>query len=139
MNSTATATAANKGSEQPKKSGPTSRRAESLARRIEEGAAGLAAFAESLSETEWSKVVAESNGRGRSVGVIVHHVASVYPIEIQLAQPYRRSSSGRERRSAMCAAIGRRSNHRIGRGPRSERSTELRFIGRLRAGRPWRR
>jgi hypothetical protein len=25
-------------------------------------------------------------GDGRKVGVVVHHVASVYPIEIQLAQ-----------------------------------------------------
>ena len=30
-----------------------SRRAESLATRIEEGAAGLAAFAEGLSDSEW--------------------------------------------------------------------------------------
>jgi hypothetical protein len=33
--------------------GPASRRAELLADRIEEGAAGLAAFAEGLSEAEW--------------------------------------------------------------------------------------
>ncbi len=60
------------------------RRAESLADRIEEGAAGLAAFAEGLSEAEWRTPV---SGRDRrSVGVIVHHVASVYPIEIDLAR-----------------------------------------------------
>jgi hypothetical protein len=63
-----------------------SRRAEQLASRIEEGAAGLAAFAESLSDAEWTKIVPESEGRGRTVGVIVHHVASVYPIEVHLAQ-----------------------------------------------------
>ena len=60
------------------------RRAESLADRIEEGAAGLAAFAEGLSETEWRTPL---SGRDRrSLGVIVHHVASVYPIEINLAR-----------------------------------------------------
>jgi DinB superfamily len=61
-----------------------SRRAESLADRIEEGAAGLAAFAEGLSEAEWLAPVSSSDRR--SVGVIVHHVASVYPIEIDLAR-----------------------------------------------------
>jgi len=62
------------------------RRAELLAARIEEGAAGLAAFAEGLSETEWRTPVPGSGRDGRSVGVIVHHVASVYPIEIDLAR-----------------------------------------------------
>lgn len=61
-------------------------RAESLADRIEEGAAALAAFAEGLSEAEWRARVSESGKDGRSVGVIVHHVASVYPIEIDLAR-----------------------------------------------------
>jgi len=61
-------------------------RAESLADRIEEGAAGLAAFAEGLSEKEWRTPVSESGRDGRSVGVIVHHVASVYPIETDLAR-----------------------------------------------------
>lgn len=63
-----------------------SRRSESLADRIEEGAALLAAFAEGLSEAEWSTPVLEGGRAGRSVGVIVHHVASVYPIEIELAR-----------------------------------------------------
>jgi hypothetical protein len=63
-----------------------SRRAESLANRIEEGAAGLAAFAEGLSEADWRATVKESEGRGRSVGVTVHHVASMYPIEIDVAR-----------------------------------------------------
>src|SRR6266851_3459439 len=61
------------------------RRAESLAGRIEEGAAGLAAFAEGLSEAEWRTPMSSGRDR-RSVGVIVHHVASVYPIEIDLAR-----------------------------------------------------
>jgi hypothetical protein len=66
--------------------GPAGHRAESLAARIEEGAAGLAAFAEGLSEAEWRAPVRESGKDGRSVGVIVHHVASLYPIEIDLAR-----------------------------------------------------
>ena len=62
----------------------TRRRAELLADRIEEGAAGLAAFAERLSETEWRAPISSSDRR--SVGVIVHHVASMYPIEIDVAR-----------------------------------------------------
>ena len=61
-------------------------RAESLAERIEEGAAGLAAFAEGLSETEWRTPVLGNGKDNRSCGVIVHHVASVYPIEVDLAR-----------------------------------------------------
>jgi len=55
-----------------------------LADRIEEGAAGLAAFAEGLSEAEWLEPVSGTDRR--SVGVIVHHVASMYPIEIDVAR-----------------------------------------------------
>ena len=61
-----------------------SHRSELLADRIEEGAAGLAAFAEGLSEEEWRKPVSATDRR--PIGVIVHHVASVYPIEIDLAR-----------------------------------------------------
>ena len=61
-----------------------SRRAESLAARIEEGAAGLMAFAEGLSDVEWHTSVSATDRR--SVGVVVHHVASMYPIEIDLAR-----------------------------------------------------
>lgn len=61
-----------------------SHRAELLARRIEEGAAGLAAFAEQLSEEQWRTPV--SSRDRRFVGVVVHHVAAVFPVEIQLAQ-----------------------------------------------------
>jgi hypothetical protein len=57
-------------------------RAEALASRIEKGADELATFAEGLSDSEWRTSVRD----GRPVGVCVHHVASVYPIEIQLAQ-----------------------------------------------------
>jgi DinB superfamily len=62
----------------------TGRRAELLADRIEEGATGLAAFAQGLSESEW-RIPMSSTDR-RPVGVIVHHVASMYPIEIDVAR-----------------------------------------------------
>ena len=58
-------------------------RAHVLADRIEQGAAALAAYAETLSEQQWRLKVQPD---GRTVGVIVHHVASVYPIEVELAQ-----------------------------------------------------
>jgi hypothetical protein len=61
-----------------------SRRAELLAERIEEGAASLAAFAGTLSDAEWHMPVSPSDPR--SIGVIVHHVASVYPIEVEVAR-----------------------------------------------------
>ena len=60
------------------------RRGQLLGDRIEEGAAGLAAFAEGLSEAEWRMPVSASDRR--SVGVIVHHVASMYPIEVDVAR-----------------------------------------------------
>ncbi len=63
-----------------------SRRAASLADRIEEGAARLATFAEGLSEAAWRTPMSGNGKDRRSVGVIVHHVASVYPIEIDLAR-----------------------------------------------------
>jgi DinB family protein len=64
--------------------GSVGRRAELLADRIEEGAAGLAAFAGGLSEAEWRTLVSGTDHR--PVGVIVHHVASMYPIEIEVAR-----------------------------------------------------
>jgi hypothetical protein len=60
-----------------------SARAQVLAQRLEQGAFALAAFAGALTETEWKTRLP---GDGRKVGVVVHHVASVYPLEIQLAQ-----------------------------------------------------
>ena len=60
------------------------RRAELLADRIEEGAAVLAAFAEGLSGEEWRPKMSATDRR--SVGIIVHHVASMYPIEIDVAR-----------------------------------------------------
>jgi hypothetical protein len=61
-----------------------SRRAEMLAARIEEGAAGLAAFVEGLSDAEWGTPVSATDRR--TVGQIVNHVALVYPIEVDLAR-----------------------------------------------------
>ena len=60
-----------------------STRAEALARRIEQGAATLAAYAGGLTDAEWTAAIPPD---GRSAGVIVHHVASIYPIEVQLAR-----------------------------------------------------
>lgn len=60
-----------------------SRRSEALAGRLEAGAMALAAFAVTLSDTEWQKPLPND---GRKVGLVVHHVASMYPVEIQLAQ-----------------------------------------------------
>ena len=70
--------------EAPQEAPKTSRRAALLADRIEQGAAGLAAFAEGISEAEWHVPVSGTDSR--SVGVIVHHVASMYPIEIDVAK-----------------------------------------------------
>ncbi len=58
------------------------KRSEALAARLEAGATALAAFAATLSETEWQTRLPHD---GRKVGVVVHHVASVYPIELHLA------------------------------------------------------
>ena len=60
-----------------------SKRSYELARRLELGALALEAFASSLTEFEWQSRVP---GDGRKIGVVVHHVASMYPLEIQLAQ-----------------------------------------------------
>jgi hypothetical protein len=61
----------------------SSQRANALADRLEKGARALAEFASSLTDAEWQTAVPKD---GRKVGVLVHHVASVYPLEIQLAQ-----------------------------------------------------
>ena len=70
---------------------PLSRRADSLANRIEEGAEILVAFAETLSEAEWGLPVSSTDRR--SIGVIVHHVAAVYPIETDLARAISRGEA----------------------------------------------
>jgi hypothetical protein len=60
-----------------------SRRALALAERLEQGASALEALANTLTETEWRTRIP---GDGRTIGVVVHHVATMYPLEIQLAQ-----------------------------------------------------
>ncbi len=60
-----------------------SKRSDALADCLEQGAHALASLAATLTDAEWRTPVP---GDGRKIGVIVHHVASVYPLEIQLAQ-----------------------------------------------------
>jgi hypothetical protein len=60
----------------------SSLRANALADRLEAGAGALVAFATSLTDAEWQTPLPHD---GRTVGVVVHHVAAVYPIEVQLA------------------------------------------------------
>jgi hypothetical protein len=67
----------------PERSPSVNRRAQALADRLEEGARALATFANGLTDAQWHTPVLRD---GRKIGVVVHHVASVYPLEIQLAQ-----------------------------------------------------
>jgi Protein of unknown function (DUF664). len=60
-----------------------SQRTNALAERLEQGARALASFASELTEAQWQTRIPKD---GRKVGVVVHHVASMYPLEIQLAQ-----------------------------------------------------
>jgi hypothetical protein len=59
-----------------------SQRTNALANTLEEGARALADFASTLTAEEWQTPLPHD---GRKVGVIVHHVAIVYPLEIQFA------------------------------------------------------
>ena len=61
----------------------SNKRANALADSLILGAKELAKFVDGLSDSEWNKPV---KGDGRTIGVVVHHVASVYPIEVELAQ-----------------------------------------------------
>ena len=58
-----------------------SKRTEALSVRLEEGARALAALARTLTEAEWQTPTMD----GRKIGVVVHHVGNMYPLEIQLA------------------------------------------------------
>lgn len=60
-----------------------SKRTEELATRLEQGVAQLVIYAESLDPHEWAAPIAQE---GRSVGVLVHHVATMYPVEMAVAQ-----------------------------------------------------
>ena len=59
------------------------RRADALADTLLQGANTLADLAASLTDAEWQVRVPRD---GRTVGVIVHHVATMYPLEIELAR-----------------------------------------------------
>jgi hypothetical protein len=59
-----------------------SKRSNALAERLEQGAQALADFASGLTEAEWQMRLPKD---GRKIGVIVNHVASVYPVEVLLA------------------------------------------------------
>src|SRR5262245_22148404 len=61
---------------------PTRTRAHGLAERLEQGARALEAVAASLTEQQWQLRLPKD---GRKIGVVVHHVATMYPLEIQLA------------------------------------------------------
>jgi hypothetical protein len=58
------------------------KRTEALAERLEAGVRQLTDLARSLTEEQWQTRVPHD---GRKVGVVVHHVATMYPIEIELA------------------------------------------------------
>jgi hypothetical protein len=60
-----------------------SRRSGALADSLSRGAEALAAFASTLSAAEWDLQLPHDR---RKVGVVVHHVASIYPLEVELAQ-----------------------------------------------------
>jgi hypothetical protein len=60
-----------------------SRRANALAERLEQGARALETRAAALTDSQWTTRLP---GDGRAIGVVVHHVATMYPLEIQLAQ-----------------------------------------------------
>src|SRR5215210_6996293 len=60
-----------------------SKRSEGLAQRLEQGVRELTELARSLSDEEWQSRVPHD---GRKIGVVVHHVGTMYPIEITLAQ-----------------------------------------------------
>jgi len=59
-------------------------RAASLATRIIQGANALADFVSGLTNEQWNAAISVSDPR--TVGVIVHHVANMYPIEIDAAK-----------------------------------------------------
>jgi len=69
--------------ENPNETRVSSRLADALASRLEQGARELGRFARTLSDSEWRSRVPHD---GRKIGVVVHHVASQYGIEIGLAR-----------------------------------------------------
>ena len=60
-----------------------SQRANALADRVLAGAKALADYAQSLTDAQWRTAIAPD---GRTAGVLVHHVASMYPVELDLTR-----------------------------------------------------
>jgi len=60
-----------------------SSRSEVLAQRLEQGVRELTELARGLTDQQWQTRVPHDS---RKIGVIVHHVGTMYPIEISLAQ-----------------------------------------------------
>jgi hypothetical protein len=56
-----------------------SARANALAERLERGAEALAIVAASLTDAEWKTPIPHD---GRAIGVVVHHVATIYPLDV---------------------------------------------------------
>ena len=56
-------------------------RSQTLAKRIERGVNELITFVEGCSLAEWQTLVPND---GRTVGILTHHVASAYPVEMDL-------------------------------------------------------
>jgi hypothetical protein len=67
-----------------------SNRSEILAARLEQGVRELTALARSLNDEQWKTKIPHD---GRTVGVVVHHVGTMYPIEIDLAQKLARGEA----------------------------------------------
>ena len=74
------------------KSAKASGRARALAERIEQGARELEVFAQGLADADWKTPMASGSDR-RPVGVVVHHVATMYPIEIDVAKAVARGEA----------------------------------------------
>ena len=60
------------------------KRSEVLATRLENGVRELVQLASTLNDEQWKTKI--SSHDSRTVGVVVHHVGTMYPIEIDLAQ-----------------------------------------------------
>jgi hypothetical protein len=58
------------------------RRSRALAERLERGAMELSALGNTLTDREWQARIPKD---GRRIGVVIHHVATMYPLEIELA------------------------------------------------------
>ena len=57
-------------------------RSNALAEHLEQGVRSLVTFASTLTEAEWNTPIPHD---WRTVGIVVHHVASIMPLEIDLA------------------------------------------------------